>query len=223
MGDRGFRGRAAWKAAVLLGLLGLAGPILSAGIAAAGAANAKVGVVPVDTARVKRLLKSAAEAPVVDGALTSPAKCASDGKGVWFLPVFVAPGTSEVTCNVPGGAKVVLNMGGQLCIEDDQTSRAQLPDVCKEAAADPSLQTAIVDGNAVDEFAPTSTGTFDINLPDPNGFDLPAGKTASFYIGRNIMITGLSKGEHSIRLIYRLDAAAADQFDVDTTYHVTVG
>jgi len=89
----------------------------------------------------------------------------------------------------------------------------------------PSVQTAIVDGNDTDEFASSPTDVFDVTLPDDNVFGLPGGPIAVAYNGRNLLIRGLGQGDHIIRLIFRLpaDPDPTNSFDVDVTYHVTIG
>jgi hypothetical protein len=210
-------------APLIVGLL-LAGTVSTGNASADGRGRHRVDVERVSNDRVIRLLSASLVAPAVDGATTAPATCAHDRRDVWFLPVFTAAGTSTVACEVPRGARLVLNLGGGLCNEDDVTPRDQLVAVCEEfQASGLSIQTATVDGKEIDEFASESTGVFVVDLPAENGLGLPAGELGFAYIGRNVMIDGLGKGAHTIRLIHRLEPNLGDEFDVDITYHVTVG
>jgi len=199
----------------------------------AGTANIAVGqgskvrVDDVGRARVERFLVWSLEAPAAPGAVVSPETCQQESPRrdkVWFLPVFIASGTADVTCAVPARSDLVLNLGGTICLEDEVTPRDSLVECATQGEVDiPTVQTAIVDGKTTDEFATDATRVFTANLPADNGFGLPAGPRVAAYAGRNLLIQGLDKGEHTIRLIFRLPPSSEVQFDVDITYHVTVG
>lgn len=205
----------------ILSAMVVSAALVAAFTATATASGADLKVGRVDKATSKALQISSLDAPA-DGATTSPATCERYRGAVWFLPVFVAPGTSEVSCTVPRNAKLALNLGGIICYADQETP-AELEALCEQGHADTrATQTAIVDGQEIDEFAPVATGTFKVTLSEPNPLDLPAGPRNFAYVGRNVMLSGLSPGQHDIRLIHRVEQGAAEPFDVDVTYHVTV-
>jgi hypothetical protein len=200
--------------------------IILATAAVASGTGSRVRVEDVGTLRVERLLRASLEATVAPDAVVAPATCEEDRRGdgkVWFLPLFVAPGTAEVSCAVPARSWLVLNLGGSICIEDDVTPRDALVQCAIQGEIDfPSLQTALIDGKNTDEFASEPTRVFEADLPEGNVFGAPAGKTAFAYAGRNILIKGLDNGEHTIRFFFR-SPPGVDDFSVDVTYHITVG
>jgi hypothetical protein len=200
--------------------------VVGAGVATGHDSRPRVRVEPVERERVERLLSWSISA-AVPGNIVAPATCAADPEGhgrVWFMPVFINQGTAEVSCSVPARSVLVLNLGGTLCPEDDATPRNALVQCAIQYETEaPGLQTAIVDGIGTDEFASEPTGVFDVSLPADNIFGQPAGRRGFAYDGRNLMIKGLGKGGHTIRLLYQLPTIFGGPFDVDITYHVTVG
>jgi hypothetical protein len=195
-----------------------AASVASGGVALAAADGVIVG--RVNAATAKALTLSSLEPPA-EGAITSPATCTRYKANTWLLPVWSAPGTSEVSCTVSHKAKLALNVGGIICFAGQETP-AELEQVCKDGYSENrSLSSVVVDGEEIDEFAPT-TGTFKETVQEPNRAGVPAGPHTIAYVGRSVLLGGLTAGAHNIQLLHRTQPGAERAADVDITYHVTL-
>ena len=214
------------KAKLLAGLIAAIALVVPTASIAAGSGT-RVRVDPVESDRVQRLFAWGLATNPASGSIVAPATCAPDPAAktrVWFMPLFFGSGSADVNCKVPDKTTLVLNIGGTLCPEDVAGGypRSTLVSCAIQSERDhPGLQTVIVDGKDTDEFADDDTAVFDATLPANNVFGLPAGTRGFAYDGRNLAIRGLERGDHTIRVIYRL-APTDFQFDVDITYHVTI-
>jgi hypothetical protein len=191
--------------------------------ASSGDGGVAVAAVPSDM--VERFIEASITLPPSEEGTVAPGTCVEDEDSTWFLPTFIAPGASEVTCAVPSGARLMVNSGGFLCADNEGMAADELVESCESDLADfPSVQAVIVDGVEVAEQGAATTGMFTLELGDENLFGAPAGPMNIVYSGRNALLSGLSDGEHTIRLMVRTEPGEdIEQYDVDLTYRITVG
>ena len=173
----------------------------------------------VETALGRSLVAVDAEAPV------SPQRCEELERRTWLAPIWVAPGVHRVNCAIPSGAKLLVNLGGTLCFEDEVDDIADLRRYCRGLEREiPGMHTLIVNGRDVREPANVMSGPFTVDFPADHPFEIGPGPVEMVYFGRSVVLSGLPDGVHRIRVLFR--AAPNDQdveFDVDVRYRVVVG
>jgi hypothetical protein len=189
----------------------------------ASATPAPFHVQPVGRAQVKRLLIWSLQAPVVKGESTQPTTCAKDHLSVYMLPLPAGPGTADVSCTVPTYSWLVVNVGGEVCFAKPGAAAADLVSGCQELLTKTiQTETLTVDGKPAKLSANASSGPFTVTLTDPTNPAVSLPVTTDFE-GRNVMLTGLPKGTHDIRLQAHVVAPSdpTKTADIDLTYHVT--
>ena len=164
-------------------------------------------------------------AAIDSGATTAPADCAAEQPDdrYFYLPTFVAPGEHELSCTVEVGRRVLVDLGGILCLPDEVTPEEELVEFCREAYdSDPNLVAAWLDGRELSVPAAAATGPVTVELGEDNLFEQPAGPTAVAVISKYLEIAGLEKGQHVIRTYHRAGPGSSTPFDVTMTFHIEV-
>jgi len=146
------------------------------------------------------------------------------GQRVGYLTLTtVAPSPNQYTCSEPAGRPMyVVDIGNECSTKKGDhngfgTSDPQLIK-CAKALFRGITQSATVDGRSVNvSKLITATGVFPIDIPKNPLFPLPPGKGRSATYGPGLLLTGLSKGTHSI---HEVTKAGTMVWDLTRIVHV---
>jgi hypothetical protein len=146
----------------------------------------------------------------------------ANGKQVAWL---IGPSTGNHACSEPVGRPIYVNLLGAECstFSGDHpgfgTSDAQLQACSRSQFAGAGLTpSATVDGQAVNVKAlVTATGAFPVHAVGGNPLGFPAGNGRSAAYGIGLLLTGFSKGTHTIHCIVQ----GSSEENVTWTVHVS--